>query len=61
MGKALIIKPYVTPECDSCNEAVTQSPYAVHGNPERFCSLVCCKIFYAQPNAAIRQHRQEVH
>jgi hypothetical protein len=45
--------------CDMCDETVMGATYFVHGTPDRFCSLVCCKIFYSQPNTWISKHRKE--
>lgn len=58
MGRALICTMVA---CDMCDETVLGATYFVHGNPDRFCSLVCCKIFYSQPNKWIHQHRKETH
>lgn len=57
MGKALAV--YVMPSCDMCDEAITDAPFGVADNPELFCSLVCCKIFYCRPLRWIAQHRKE--
>ena len=59
MGQALIVKPYVTPGCDTCDTALGPGTYYVEGNPERFCDLTCCRIFYARPVTVIRKHREE--
>ena len=57
MGTALA--PYVMLECDTCNGAITDAPFLVLGTPERFCSLVCCKIFYTRTTGWISTHRKE--
>jgi hypothetical protein len=43
-----------------CHDAVAQQVTVV-GNPERFCSLVCAKIFYSRPTKWINQHRKELY
>jgi hypothetical protein len=59
VGTAFAVRPYVMPACDCCNETITGALFMVEGNPERFCSLVCTRIFYARPTRWISQHRKE--
>ena len=48
----------IVTHCAMCREAVTQ-PFSVVGNPERFCDLTCCRIFYSRPVTWIRKAREE--
>lgn len=57
MGKALVA--YHMPDCDTCDEGISDAPFLVLGNPELFCSLTCCKIFYLRSTRWISQHRKE--
>jgi hypothetical protein len=59
MGQALIAKRHVTPSCDTCDTALSPNAYYVEGNPERFCDLTCCRIFYSWPVKVISQRRRE--
>jgi CO dehydrogenase/acetyl-CoA synthase beta subunit len=59
MGNAVAASSYVTPKCSMCQDAAPVKVCVV-GNPERFCSLTCCKIFYSRPTKWICQHRSEV-
>jgi hypothetical protein len=58
MVQALAVRSYITPECSMCQDAAP-AKVGVVGNPEHFCSLVCCKIFYSRPAKWIIQHRRE--
>jgi len=55
MGKALI---KFRPQCAACEETV-EVEFFVLDTPERFCSLVCAKIYFAYPIEYIRQQRRE--
>ena len=59
MGLALIARPYITPSCDTCDNALGPGATYVQGNPERFCDLTCCRIFYSRPLRSITQLRKE--
>lgn len=59
MGTALILRPYHYFTCDTCDVVLGKEFYGVHGNPERFCDLTCCKIFYSRPVGQISTHRRE--
>lgn len=51
--------PVRIPECSMCRETCTMGTYRVNKNPEVFCSLQCCRIFYGRPNSHISVHRKE--
>ena len=59
MAEALAVRSCVAPECAMCR-GVAPANIAVIGNPEQFCSLLCCKIFYSRPTKWIDQHRREM-
>ena len=59
MAEALAVQSYVTLECSMCGGAAP-GKIAVIGNPEQFCSLTCCKIFYSRPTKWVEQHRREM-
>jgi hypothetical protein len=57
MANAPTAKPYVHQDCHMCRD--TAQGIRVVGNPEVFCSMRCCKIFYSRPVEWISQHRKE--
>jgi hypothetical protein len=59
MGLALVARPYLALSCDTCDGALGPRCYYVEGNPERFCDLTCCRIFYSWPVTVIRKLREE--
>ncbi len=56
---AIPAQAYVCQTCDTCDATLGQRAYGVEGNPERFCDLTCCKIFYSRPMSVISKHRKE--
>ena len=57
MGTSIV--PYVMPECSTCHNGCAVGTFRVGKNPEVFCSLICCKIFYCYPVPVISQLRKE--
>jgi hypothetical protein len=59
MGQALVGRPSLMLSCDTCDTALEPGCCYVEGNPERFCDLTCCRIFYSWPVRVIRMLRAE--
>lgn len=57
MANALAVKSYISPECSMCS-GNAPAKVRVVGNPEIFCGLQCCRIYYSRPNEWIREQRR---